>query len=151
MEIRQTVRNGIPIVNGIWYVKQHIVVPYRIWDTPAGRRLTQMQGSRLPAFRQSYVYIYQPEIEFPAMNAAFCFGRLRDISCGFVYLHEHETGSVVWLSSFRYAAPFVSGRLFGNRLLLSTEDGEMWQFDAQDAGGVQISIMQQSNFIRHVK
>jgi len=151
MEIRQTVRNGIPIVNGIWYVKQHTVVPYRIWDTPAGRKLTPMQESRLPAFRQSYVYIYQPEIAYPALNASFCFGQLRDIPCGFVYLHEPETASVFWLCSFRHAAPFVSGRLYGSRLLLSTDDGEMWQFDVQSVSSVQIAIMQQGNFIRHYK
>ena len=149
MEIRQTVRHGIPVINGIWYLKQQAVVPYRVWDTPAGRRLTPMQQNNSPRFKQQYVYLYQPEIPFPEMNAAFCFGRLRDIRCGYVYFYEPETDRFLWIASFEYAAPFVKGSLHGNRLMLATDDGELWQFDVTEPQNVQISIMQQSGLIRH--
>ncbi|MBR5372304.1 MAG: hypothetical protein IK130_08815 [Oscillospiraceae bacterium] len=151
MEIRQTVRNGMPIINGIWYVEQQAVMRYRIWDTPAGRRLTPMKQPERPMFGQRYLFLWQSEILFPEMNGTLRFGRLRDPQCGCLYFLDSQTEAVIWVASFGYAAPFVKGTRYGSRVMLATNDGELWQVTLKTPLDVDFTIMSQSGLIQHIK
>ena len=151
MENRQTVANGMPIVNGIWYLEQQVVVRHRIWDTPSGRRLTPMKQMERPQLGQRYLFFNHGQIAVPEIGLSFCFGRLRDPQCGQMYLADLDKGKILWVASFGYAAPFLKGRCHGRHIMLACEDGEMWQVDLTDPLNAQITIMTQTGLIQHIK
>ena len=151
MEIRQTVANGMPIINGIWYLEQQTVIKHRIWDTPSGRRLTPLMQTEQPRFGQRYLFCNYGQIPVPETGYVFCFGRLRDPDCGQMYLAEPERERVIWAASYAYAAPFVKGKCCGRSVMLAAEDGELWQVSLRDPHRAEITIMKQTNLIQHIK
>lgn len=145
MPIQQTVKHGIPIIDGVYHIDSGMLRRYDVSETENGRSLTLLSASHTVRIwnKQLYVYCAEKIIPVPEQDAEIGIGQFRDIACGYVMQYSTTNNLIQWFASFSYAAPFIKGRIHGTRLLLTTADNELWQMVTSDLAKIEVSILSQ--------